>query len=160
MEKLTLDEARAVALRYLGYAARSRAEMERRLERDGFSEAIIAQALEEIEARGWVDDRAYADAWIADRADRKSSGKRLLAQELQRKGIEKQTLQEALSQIAPEDEKERALTAALKKWQPSGDPALLAKEKRRLSDYLMRRGFSWDTIKQVFAELPSNGEEP
>ncbi len=153
----TMEEARAVAYRFLGYAARSRSEIEKRLERDEFTPEIIAAILAECEAQGWVDDTKFAGDWIADRADRKKYGKTRLKMELQRKGIDKETLNEALDKVDDEDEFKRALAAAQSKWRPDtffGLPRDAQQaEKQRLSNFLMRRGFTWATIKQVLAEL-------
>ena len=113
-----LEAARAVAYRYIGYAARSRREIEKRLERDEFTPDIIQAILAECEAQGWVDDTKFAGDWIADRADRKKYGKTRLKMELQRKGIDKDTLNEALDKVDDEDELKRALAAAQSKWRP------------------------------------------
>ena len=157
MNKEELEAARAVALRFMGYTARSRAEVERRLERVEFAPEVVAAVLAELEERGWLDDAQLAQAWVSDRADRKKYGRRRLAAELKRKGVEKETLQEAVGAIADEEELERALAAARLKWHPeileTADRAALQTEKRRLSEFLQRRGFSWEIITQVLAQL-------
>ena len=51
-----------------------------------------------------MDDTKFAHDWIADRADRKKYGKTRLKMELQRKGIDKETVGEALDKIDDEDE--------------------------------------------------------
>ena len=157
MNKADLEAARTVALRFMGYAARSRAEVERRLERAEFAPDVVAAVLAELEERGWLDDAQLAQAWVADRADRKKYGRQRLAAELKRKGVEKETLQEAVGAIEDAEELERALAAARLKWRPeileTGDRSALQTEKRRLAAFLQRRGFSWEIITQVLAQL-------
>ncbi|HLV81262.1 MAG TPA: regulatory protein RecX, partial [Chthonomonadaceae bacterium] len=136
---------------------------ERRLTRAEFAPEIVAAVLAELEARGWLDDAQLAHAWVADRAERKKYGRRRLAAELQRKGVDKETLQEAVGAIADEEELERALAAARLKWRPelleTADKAAVQVEKRRLAEFLQRRGFSWDIITQVLAHLMANNRE-
>lgn len=156
---LTLDAAQKLAFGMLSLSARSRREIEQKLEQVGFPEEVIASVMEEIEARGWVDDEAFAEAWVGDRAARKGYGKRRLSMELQRKGIEKETISQALTQIEPEDELRHALPLAEKKWTYSTDLAQILREKRRIADYLLRRGFSHTIIQKVFEELMTNREE-
>ena len=159
----TLEAARVVAFRFLGYAARSKAEIERRLEKSGFPPEIIASVVEECVTRGWVNDTEFAQRWIEDRADRKQYGRSRLAAELQRKGVDRETMKTALSTIAVEDEVERALAAARTKYHPerlaNADNATLQAEKRKLSGFLQRRGFGWSTISQVLAKLTASEEE-
>lgn len=155
-----LEAAYNVAVRYLGYSARSRSEMEKRLERAGFEPEIIAKVISHLESRDWLDDTKFAHDWVEDRADRKRYGRRRLAQELRNKGIERETIDAALNTIETEDEVTRAQAAVRTRW----DPQTLAEadfdtqqaEKRRMAQFLQRRGFTWDIISQVFATLFSN----
>jgi regulatory protein len=152
-----LEAARRVALRYLGYAARTRKEIEERLEKAAFAPEVIAAVVSEMESRGWLDDTHFARAWVEDRADRKRYGKTRLAAELRRKGVDKETIAETLETIEEADELARALTAAQTRLRSErlaeADPAALQTEKRRLSDFLLRRGFSHSIIRQVFSRL-------
>ncbi len=150
-----LEAARVVAFRFLGYAARSRSEMQRRLERDEFAPAVIEAVLAEVVARGWVDDAQFALRWVEDRADRKKYGRGRLAAELRRKGVDKDEVTAALDTVAEEDELERARQAAASKWKlESDDPDRMAMqaEKKRVASFLQRRGFGWRIITQVLAE--------
>ncbi len=163
MTEDVLESARKVARRFLESAARTQSEIERRLERGGYSEEVIAQVVAEIEARGWLNDTEFARAWVEDRADRKQYGKTRLAMELQRKGIASETIAESLSEVSQDDELARALGAVTKKIDPESFQSLsredLQAEKRRLSGFLLRRGFSWSVVKQVFQSLAVNEEE-
>jgi regulatory protein len=157
-----LEAARTVAFRYLGYAARSQAEMERRLQRDEFAPDVITAVIAECVAQGWLDDVKFAQDWVADRADRKKYGKGRLAAELKRKGVDRETLDVALRAVEPEEELARARAAARHKWKPESfqglENAALQSEKRRCSDFLLRRGFGWPVIAQVLHELVANQE--
>ena len=157
-----LQRARAIAGHFLGVSARSRAEIVRRLQKADCSEETIQAVVAELEAKGWLDDQQFAHAWVADRADRKRYGRRRLSAELNRKGIEKTTIEEAVGEIDAESELRRALEAAGPKWRlkPGDDidSQKLQAEKRRLAGFLQRRGFGWDIITQVLSALTSNGD--
>ena len=112
-----------------------------------------------IEERGWVNDTQFAQDWVEDRADRKGYGTRRLTLELQRKGIAQETIQETLSAQDPDAERQRALALAQKKWASRDENGDTAREKRRLTDYLLRRGFSYGVIRQVLTELSLEAEE-
>ena len=162
MDTEALEAAKAIAFRYFGYAARSQQEIVRRLEKAEFAPEIIAHVVADMTARGWLDDEAFAQAWVADRADRKRYGKARLAQELQRKGVAKETVQETLGAVDEDAELQRGLNAARTKWKPNTfallDRSEQQTEKNRLAQFLQRRGFGWDIIKKVLAELMANQE--
>lgn len=158
----SLEAARAVAYRYLGHSARSHTEMERRLERAGFEPKVTETVLEELEARGWLDDAKFAQDWVEDRADRKKYGKQRLAQELRHRGVDKENIQNALETLDAESETARAMAAAESRWDAEtlkqADFETRQAEKRRMANFLQRRGFSWPTIEQVFREFFANKE--
>ncbi len=162
MDAETLEAARSVAFRYLGYAARSQAEIERRLTKAEFAPDVVAAIVDEFTARGWLDDVKFAQDWVADRADRKRYGKSRLASELRNRGVDKETTQDALDTMDDASELARALAAARPKWRADvmneADRDTLQSEKRKLAGFLQRRGFSWGIITQVFAELTANTE--
>jgi regulatory protein len=162
MDRQALEAARAVAFRFLGYAARSRAEIERRLAKADFEPDVIEAVVAELEARKWIDDAQFAQDWVADRADRKLYGRGRLAAELRTRGVDRESVDAALETVNEEAELSRARAALDRKWRTETLPALegeaLQAEKRRLANFLQRRGFSWHIITQVLAERVVNNE--
>ncbi|MBC7526844.1 MAG: regulatory protein RecX [Chthonomonadaceae bacterium] len=163
MDSERLEEARKIALKFLAGTARSAVEIERRLSRADFEPEYIEAVIEEAKSRGWVDDTAFAQAWVEDRADRKGYGKTRLAQEMRGKGLDKETISDALGEIAPEAETQRAKDVAQSRWdkihRDGLDSATVYAEKQKLSQFLLRRGFSYPIVRQVIAEVTQNNEE-
>jgi len=88
-------------------------------------------------------------------------GRRRLSSELFGKGVAKDQIAEAVEKVTNEDELALARAAAGKKVRsvPTERTALQA-ERRKLMSFLQRRGFGWETVKQVTREaLPAPGEE-
>jgi len=162
-ESEKLKAARAVAFRFLGYSARSCAEIERRLDRGGFDPSVTAVVVAELRQEGYLDDESFASDWIKDRADRKQYGRSRLKAELVQRGVDGETIQQAIGAVTAEDEFRRALEIALKK-QPltplttQGRDELLQADQK-LAQMLHRRGFTWDIVKQVLALREENREE-
>ena len=159
MDEEKLKMARTLALRALARSACSQAQIERRLAQKGLPEDVIAQVIEELKARGWLDDAKFAQDWVADRADRKRYGRRRLVEELKARGLTEELLETALPPPTPEEELQRARAAVARRWPPGSlahleGEALLA-EKRRCAAFLERRGFDNETIKKVLGELTS-----
>lgn len=160
MEAETLEAARQVASRFLEYSPRSRAEVERRLERAGFPADVRAAVVEECAAAGWIDDEALSTAWVADRADRKSYGRLRIASELKRKGVARETVDAAVEAMQGEQELARAMAAVAGRWSLADFQGLRGAARqaarRRCAGFLQRRGFAWEIVEQVLGALDSN----
>jgi regulatory protein len=139
------------AIRLLSYRPRSRREIQIRLERKDFPSEAIESALEHLVEQGYVDDQEFAQYWIENRAENRPRGKRLIASELRQKGVPKEVVDEAIKE-ADIDELDDALKIARKRSeQLSGLDHVVW--QRRMTGFLQRRGFAWETIRTVLDEL-------
>jgi regulatory protein len=133
------------AIRFLGYRPRSEAEVRQRLERHGFDGECLEKSLARLKEQGLVDDVAFARFWKENRETFSPRSKRLTKMELKRKGLSSDIIEQIIGEI---DEKDSAYRAALKKA-----PRLVNYEyqdfRRRLVDYLGRRGFNYGVIKET-----------
>jgi SOS response regulatory protein OraA/RecX len=128
-------EALAAAKRSLAATARSRRDLEQRLDRAGHTPAARKQALAGLAQAGLVDDTRLAEA-RAEQLARRGYGDAGIRSDLQRRLISAETAAEAVATLEPEIERAKRLLAG-----QSVTPALL----RRLSG----RGFSRDTLEEV-----------
>jgi regulatory protein len=147
----TRSRAREDAYRLLSYRSRSEKEISDRLQRRGYEPDVIAETVERLRASGFLDDDQFALRWVESRG--KTRGRAALAFELRQKGVDGETAARALSEAQPvETERDAARLAAVKKV--GERPADRSREARaRLAAYLMRRGFKWDSVRPVLAEL-------
>lgn len=132
--------ARAIALRMLTGAPRSRAQIAERMAQRNVPEEIAAKVLDRFTEVGLIDDAAYAEMLVRTRHNERGLAGRALAQELHRKGVDAETANEALAAVQPEDEAERALELVRRKARSTTgvDPV---KRRRRLVSMLARKGY-------------------
>ena len=130
----------------------TKSEIERRLEREGFSVDAIETSIAELIRSGHIRDRKYAENWIARRQKSNPRGKTLLKHELVDKGIDKETAEQVVATVETEDERKVALQIAQKRVkQYKRLPTHVA--KRRLHGFLARRGFGADIVRQVLEQI-------
>lgn len=159
-----VHKATESALVLLEVRARARREIETRLAQKGYDEGVITQVLEKLTRLGLLDDAQFAAQWVEAKTRVGGSrpvGRRRLSSELFGKGVAKDQIAEAVEKVTNEDELALARAAAGKKVRvvPS-DHDVLQAERRKLMGFLQRRGFGWETVKQVTREaLPAPGEE-
>jgi regulatory protein len=145
------QDARAfdAGLRFLGARPRSEREIRDRLARHDFDVQAIDRAIERLRRLKLVDDSAFAENWVEQRASHRPRGARLLKQELRQKGVSQDVLAEA---IPEDDDPDGAYRAAQRK---AGSLRVLDERtfKQRLGGFLQRRGYGYETIRPVVARL-------
>lgn len=143
-----LRRARESALQLLGYRARSRAEIQRRLERKGYEPELVQEALEALSRSGLINDAEFSQSWVRARTGSRPMGPARIAAELRQKGVDRELIQEALEPLDPDTEMDLALAVGRQKVeQMHGEDPRAA--RRKLGSILMRRGFSWDVTSRV-----------
>jgi regulatory protein len=149
---ITKDQnARAfdAGLRFLGVRPRSEREIRDRLARHDFDVQAIDRAIERLRRLKLVDDTAFAEYWIEQRASHRPRGSRLLKQELRQKGVSQDVLAET---IPEDDDPDGAHRAAQRK---AGSLRALDERtfKQRLGGFLQRRGYGYEVIRPVVNRL-------
>jgi regulatory protein len=153
------DAAHAAALWLLESRARTRLELQQRLERRGFEAGAIERALDRLAVVGLVDDEAFARDLAASRVEQGVDAPRIVI-ELRDRGIDPELAARVAGESVPQDDRaERCRELA---------EARLAKlqglrpevQYRRLAAYLVRRGYPGDLVENVVSELVEpNGSE-
>jgi regulatory protein len=114
---------------------------------------VIETVMDHLFRLGYVDDRKFACQWAASRARLQCHGRRRIEQELRQKGVNRETIHDALAETVPlEGERETARTVAEKKLRTMKSLEPEAR-KRRLAGFLERKGFPheiiWDILRTV-----------
>ena len=144
------SQSRAAAAQLASGRMMSRKELAERLGRKGGAPDTAAEAVDWLESLGAVDDAAYAGA-VARHYAAGGYGPGRVRQELQKRGIPRELWDSALAQLPDSTAAiEKFLQSKLKGRTP--DRTTL----KKLSDALLRRGFSWNDIRPALNRL---GEE-
>lgn len=142
-------KAQALAVRFIGVRMRSTREVREYLLRKETPPAICERVIERLEAQRLLDDEAFARAWVAERRLLRPRSQSVLVQELAQKGIARAVVALVLSD-EPEDAELNTLRALVERKRRL--PAYAQNDK--LAQFLMRKGFRWEHIKQVLGEGP------
>jgi len=149
------SKVRDAALNLLAQRPRGREELRRRLAGKGFAGSAVEACLVALESERLIDDGAFARSFVRDRLRLRPRGRRRLSQELREKGLDAETVDEAVSDVFSDqqvDDEALARDAALgwlARQGQEGRAALARTDRcpereraaRRLGGYLARRGF-------------------
>jgi regulatory protein len=158
-EDVSVARCLNAAYRFLSYRPRSEAEMKDRLHRRGFVDSQIEIVINKLKEQKLLDDTAFAQFWKENREMFRPRSQRMTRMELKKKGVADEIIKEVTDDS---NDMDSAYQAALKKAQRlSGEDYEVF--RRRLGDYLKRRGFGYtvinQTVKRLWQELAEPGKD-
>jgi len=149
------QRANAAALRLLTLCDRSKKDLRERLLKKDYPAGVVERVIQRLESMDYLNDERFAVKFAMDAVRRKNAGPAVVQCGLQQKGIERRIIGETVEKVFQENEEREVARQALsrklevrsKRSEGRGD------ERKRLSDYLRRKGFSYDIIKAVMGEI-------
>jgi regulatory protein len=133
------------AVKYLSVRARSRKEVETKLNLYGYPDETVNMVLYKLEKTGILNDSQFAQQWTQARSE-KGLGKNNIARDLRQKGISKETAEMALADIDEAQQLEKA-KQLVEKWLPRYQKEDSRDTARKLIQALIRRGYGWEIAK-------------
>lgn len=146
-----LRRALAAAYRLLARRDRSEHELRAALEKRETPPDMIDAAVEYLRERRLVDDRKFAHGRAQSLARNKKVGPRYVRDALKKKGIDEKLIQEAVAETFSGPLRERDEIRALieKKSKTMKKDLTPLQRKKKLFDFLLRRGFSYDAVMKA-----------
>nr|WP_312856880.1 regulatory protein RecX [Arthrobacter mobilis] len=138
------EVARAIVLRQLTVAPKSRRQLELKLAERGVPGEVAAAVLDRFEEVELIDDAEFARMWVSSRARTRSLARSALRRELAEKGVGPEESEAALEQLSDEDEVAAARELVRRKLGAGRVPADRGEREkavRRLASMLARKGY-------------------
>ena len=155
--------AKTIVYNQLAYSAKTRGQLRKKLQAEGFDAELIEPLLDKFEAAKLIDDAEYAQTFVAQKSRTKKISRAALRRELAERGVRGEEAENALAQRTDEQEREDAAELVRKKLRPGmdlSDRAEKDKVTRRLLGMLARRGYSSSVSMSVIREeLAAYGAE-
>jgi len=153
IEQLQAEDAKERALQqallFLSYRARSESEIRQNLIKNEIPESVIDLTLEKLRQDGLANDNEFAQTWVENRSTFRPRSRRMLAMELRQKGLDDESMQSALKNV---DDEPLAYEAA-KKRAPRFKDLEWSEFRKKLSEFLARRGFPYAVIAPVVTRI-------
>ncbi|HND50098.1 MAG TPA: RecX family transcriptional regulator [Anaerolineales bacterium] len=143
------ERALQQALLFLSYRARSEKEIRQNLKKHEYPEDAIEYTMTRLRENRLANDNEFAQAWVENRNTFRPRSRRALTMELRQKGLDEETVKNAVADI---DENALAYETARKRA-----PRLKSLEwsefRKKLSDYLARRGFPYSVVSSTVTRI-------
>ncbi len=137
------------AIHYLSYRPRSDSELRERLHQRGFNDGTQEAVIARLKEQGLVDDTAFAQFWMDNRQSFSPRSRWLTRLELRQKGVANNIIDQVVDAIDDDDSAYRAAMSKARSLPRSDYQSF----RRRLSEYLKRRGFSYGVINHTVERL-------
>ena len=141
--------------RYLSYRPRSEFELRQKLHRHGFNGDCIEAVITKLKEQGLVDDLAFAQFWKDNRESFSPRSQWLTSLELRQKGVADDTIDQVVGAVDDDNSAYRAATSKARGLPLSDYQSF----RRRLGEYLKRRGFGYGVIKHAVERVWQEQEE-
>lgn len=155
--------ARTIVLTKLTAQARSRHELTEALAAKAVPDEVSYAVLDRFEELGLVDDAGFADAWVQSRQASRGLSRRMLRQELRRKGVDDEVISESLESLDPEAEVAAARRLVERKLSATRKLDASARV-RRLTGMLARKGYpaglAYRVVREAIVNEGAHGDRP
>lgn len=151
------DKARQYAFKLLSYRGRSEKELKERLKKKGFSETVITSTLNNLRHIGLIDDMLLAESLKREAMTTKFFGQHRARKFMLDRGIPRNIIDLVLTSNEKEDIENAKKLLDKKLRNLENFPS--EKIKRKLYNLLLRKGYSFETIKAVMKYKNFNEED-
>lgn len=142
------------SLRFLSYRPRSEKEIIEFLKKKKTEEAVIKKIIKKLKELKFINDKEFVKWWIEQRIkSKKPKGMRIIKMELQQKGINREAQDEIIGDYDMKGLSENAVKQLVTKQYPKYGKLPKIEIRRKLAQFLLRRGFEWETAKNVIDEI-------
>ncbi|WP_235995853.1 recombination regulator RecX [Nonomuraea montanisoli] len=151
--------ARAICLRLLTMAPKTRAQLAEALRKRDVPDEAAQTVLDRFSELGLINDEAFAEAWVDSRHHGRGLARRALAAELRHRGVDSETVNEAVERLDPDQEAETARRLVDRKLASTRNLDSQTRT-RRLAGMLARKGYPSGLAFRVIKEaLEQEGVE-
>lgn len=146
------------SLDFLSFRMRSESEVRQKLKDKEFGEAVIDEAIKKLYELNFLDDRAFSEALMRTQMRSSKKGPKAIQQDMQKKGIDKQVQKDVLASYSEEEQLELAkgLAEKIADKEKTKTPRQI---EQKISDTLLRKGYSYSLIKLAIEDLDLEKDE-
>jgi regulatory protein len=144
---------RDYALKVIEFKDRTEKEIREKLTQKGYDENITEDEIAFLKDYGFINDLRYAQRFVSDAINLKKWGKARIRAELLRKGVDREIIDNAVEDAFMDIDDDRLLKEMQRRFKNSDLSNI--KERTRIFNFYMRRGFSPDEIKGAMNSMCS-----
>ncbi len=148
LREILVPRAKKRAMFLLEKMDRSQRQLTDKLKDNGYPEEVVEQAIAYVKSYHYIDDKRLAESYV--RFYQESRSRRRITQDLLKKGIDKDIIEEALEQEFQQSEEDMIQALLVKKKYDKMNAT--RKEQEKMYRFLMQRGFKSSDISHALRQ--------
>ena len=145
LSEVLIPRAKKRAMHLLEKMDRTKADIRSKLRRNGYPDEAINAAIEYIESYNYLNDERYAYMYVRNYCNSRSRNR--IMQDLYRKGVDKDTINEAIESEYTVDEEELINMYIIKRGYDADNASM--KDRDKMFRFLISKGFPLDEIQRL-----------
>lgn len=145
LSEVLIPRAKKRAMHLLEKMDRTKADIRSKLRRNGYPDEAINAAIEYIESYNYLNDERYAYMYVRNYCNSRSRNR--IMQDLYRKGVDKDTINDAIESEYSVDEEELIKMYIIKRGYDVDNASM--KDRDKMFRFLISKGFSLDEIQRL-----------
>lgn len=141
--------AMSCAFTHMSRSEKSEKQLREHLIKKEFSPKTVEKIIVRLKELNYIDDENLARNFVEHSS---FSGKKAIAFKLKTKGISDEIINEVLENVTEEEQLEKAIELAQKQL-PKYKKYELYHQKRRINDFLGRKGFDWEIVSAAIEKV-------
>ena len=150
--KMRLQEAKDAAFKLLSFRMRSIAEMRKRLKEKSFSQIEIDHVIDKLTKLNYLNDVEFGKAFVKEKIKNKKIGPKAIKSELFPHQLSPDFVDELIESVYKKYKINDLITFHLKRKKIKKNTQMNKSDLSRLNNYLLRKGFDWDNINDLYVE--------
>lgn len=145
LSEVLIPRAKKRAMHLLEKMDRTKADIRSKLRRNGYPDEAINAAIEYIESYNYLNDERYAYMYVRSYCNSRSRNR--IMQDLYRKGVDKDTINDAMESEYSVDEEELIKMYIIKRGYDVDNASM--KDRDKMFRFLISKGFPLDEIQRL-----------
>jgi regulatory protein len=146
----SVSKAMQAAYQILSVRSRSEEELKEKLRKKGVKESFIEQVVSSLRKKGYLNDVEFSLNFAQYLLNTRHYGLIRIGRELRKRRIPEEIVQDTIHSLKAEIDEEAMVVKALEMRLKASDYQKIdEKSKRRIIQFLCRKGFHLDTIYEV-----------
>lgn len=145
---------RQACLRYLARRDHSSSELLKKVGKKGYRRADILEVVRNLRNQGLIDDRGFAERYVADKIELNRWGPKKIRAKLYQKGVDREIIESVLDNALDDKKLQSAcINLVLKRKRHFLREDDLFKRKEKIYRYLSGRGYSGSVIRSAWPQI-------
>lgn len=145
LSEVLIPRAKKRAMHLLEKMDRTKADIRSKLRRNGYPDEAINAAIEYVESYNYLNDERYAYMYVRNYCNSRSRNR--IMQDLYRKGVDKDTINDAIESEYSVDEEELIKMYIIKRGYNVDNASM--KDRDKMFRFLISKGFPLDEIQRL-----------